>query len=100
MKRSVDGRVLPPVLAATTSTLKTIALSASQSATHAPRSLSAPPASWGIPYRAPRAGESAVMESERTERSVTMVTMSVWTDVPLTALLRTTLYASRAQKSD
>lgn len=100
MKRSVDGRVLPPVPAATTLTLKTIAPSASQSATHAPRSLSAPPASWGIPCRATRAGESAAMESEKIERSVTMVTMLVWTDAPLTALLRTTLYANRAQKLD
>jgi hypothetical protein len=100
MKRSADGQASLPVPAATTSTPRTIALSASQNAIHARHFQYAPLVSWGILCRATRAEGNAAMESERTEKSATMETMSAWTDAPQTALSRTTLCVSRVPKSD
>jgi len=99
MKKSADGQASPPVPVATISILRTTALSASQSATHAHHFPYAPRVSWGTLCRATHAEGNAAMESERTERSATMETMSVWTDAHLTALSRTTLCVSRAPKS-
>lgn len=100
MKRSADGLASLPVPAATTSILRTIALSASQNAIHARHFQYAPRVSWGILCRATRAEGNAAMESERIEKSVTMEMMSAWTVAHLTALLRTTLCVSRVPKSD
>ena len=75
MKRSVDGRVLPPVPAATTSTLKTIAPSASQSATLVPPYLCVPPAFSAIPFRETLVEGNVATELERIERSAMMEMM-------------------------
>jgi hypothetical protein len=75
IRRFVDGLVSQLAQVATTSILRTIALSASQSATLVPPYLCVPPAFSAIPFRETLVEGNVATELERIERSAMMEMM-------------------------